>query len=557
MQMKLLTFITLFSFSTCYADIPPNKSQISYLMQVHEPVKSIALYSRYKKELGKHDFEVLQQMALILLEQGARAPDQETQLLSIFGSGIASAASSLDVLEAGIKSAHIETQLASIQFLGRMQDDRSDELLVKAMSSEFFQARMEAAMHLASRKHKTSVGQIESLMYRVPPQARFFFPQFFALIGTSDAIAILRHLMEDPTAAVRVEALLSAARFGRDDLLPIIRMNITHSNVAEQEAAAFAVGILKDSSSLKKLKNLYQSSTSNVQIAAARSLLLLGDAEAKDFLIERAKECNLFAIVSLADIHEGKELLAQLANHPDLTIRINAAITLLKQRDPRCRKTLIELLVKDTRDMGFMPQVSLGRTMMALKPVFSTSQQPTTFFDVQAATLAIRQQLLVELMHLPEDDFLTIANILFESQQTDLIPTLVTLLESLQTEKAIQLLKTKAEQTGMPLIRAYCHLALFRLGKEGPHEAYLKEWLDRNKESEMIRFRPVVTLDKRMGGSPHELTPEDSSRLLIEVYQTLAEKQQESSIDILLDAICHGNIKNRYVLAGLLLRTLQ
>ena len=80
---------------------------------------------------------------------------------------------------------------------GWLEDDRSDEILVKAMSSEFFFARMEAALHLAKRKHKTSVGQIESLMYRVPPPARFFFRQFVALIGTSDAVSILRHLMED------------------------------------------------------------------------------------------------------------------------------------------------------------------------------------------------------------------------------------------------------------------------------------------------------------------------------------------------------------------------
>ena len=109
----------------------------------------------------------------------------------------------------------------------------------------------------------------------------------------------------------------------------------------------------------------------------------------------------------------------------------------------------------------------------------------------------------------------------------------------------------------MPLIRAYCNLALYRMGKEGPYGDYLKEWIDRNKNSEMIRFRPLIPMDKRLGDSPHELTPEDSSRLLIEAYQTLAEKQQGSSIEILLEAMRDGNPKNRYVLAGLLLRTLQ
>jgi len=534
-----------------------NKSQITYLMQAREIEKSINLYILYKKQLGKHDFEILQQMAFILLEQGARSQDQETQLLSIYGSGIASVASSLDILETGIKSSFPETQVAAIQFLGRMQDDRSDELLIKAMSSEFFIARMEAAMHLAGRKHRSSMGQIESLMYRIPPQARFFFPQFFALIGTADSIALLRHLMEDPYTSVRVEALLSAARFGRDDLLPSIRMNITHSDVAEQEAAAYAVGILKDSRSLKKLKQLYHGSPINVQISAARSLYLLGDSSAKDFLLEKAQEGNLFAIVTLADVPEGKDLLARLCYHRDLAIRMNAAIALIKHNDSRCIPALLEILVKDVRDMGFQPQISLGKTMLAFKPVFSSSFQNNAFFDIPAATLAIREQLLRESLNFPEEEFLKIAERIFASKQSDLISTLVALLENVQTPNSIELLKQKAQEAGLPLVRAYCNLALFRLGKEGPYENSLKDWIIRNKDSEMIRFRPLVPMDQRINASPYELTPEDSSRVLIETYQTFAEKQQESCLQILLEAIREGNPKNRYVLAGLLLRALQ
>jgi len=554
-MMLRIFLLTLLALSSLSAEL--NKNQITYLMQAGEIEKSVELYSRYKKELGKEDFEILQQMAFILLEQGARSQDRETQLLSIYGSGIASAASSLDILEAGVKSSHAETQVAAIQFLGGMQDDRSDEILVKAMSSEFFFARMEAALHLAKRKHKTSVGQIESLMYRVPPPARFFFPQFFALIGTSDAVSILRHLMEDKVSSVRVEALLSAARFGRDDLLPAIRMNITHLNVAEQEAAAHAVGMLRDSKSVKKLKRLFENAPINVQLSAARSLYLLGDGTAKEFIIEKASQGDLFAIVALADVPEGKDCLAKLCHHPDLSVRINAALSLLKHRDPRCKFALLEILVRDSRDMGFMPQVSIGKTLLAFKPVFSTSQQDSSFFDVQGATHSIREQVLLDTMHLSEETFLTLAEMIFESRQTDLLSSLVMLLENLQTPGATSLLMRKSMQAGMPLIRTYCNLALYRMGKEGPYEEYLKEWIHRNKNSEMIRFRPLVPMDKRLNDSPHELTPEDSSRLLIEAYQTLAEKQQDTSIEILLEAIADGNPKNRYVLAGLLLRTLQ
>ena len=556
-KQSIFLLLSVSSVIFCSEERTIQKNQIPYLMQAKEVEKSISLYLQYSKGLGKHDFEILQQMAFILLDQGSHSPDQETQLLSIYGSSIASAAASLDILEEGIKSKHAETQVAAIQFLGQMQDDRSDELLIKAMSSEFFFARMEAALHLANRKHRSLVGQIESLMYRVPPPARFFFPQFFALIGTSDAIAILKHLMEDPVPAVRVEALLNAAKFGRDDLLPIIRMNITHINVAEQEAAAFAVGALKDSRSIRKLKQALHSAPINVQIAAAHSLHFFGEAAGSEFLIKKAQEGELFAITALANIPSGKETLAKLCMHPDLTIRMNAALALIKHRDPACTNALLELLLKDTSDMGFYPMISLGKTMVAFKPVYSTSQQQNPLFDIRSATLAVRHQLLQDALHLPEENFLTIAELILNSYQFDLIAGVISLLENLQTPKAIDLLIRKAQTPGLPLMRAYCNLALYRMDKEGPWKEYLEDWIQRNKDSEMIRFRPIVPLDQRLTNSPHELTPEDSSRVLIEVYQALAEKQQESSIQILLEAMRGGNLKNRYVLAGLLLKALQ
>ncbi|MBS0650518.1 MAG: HEAT repeat domain-containing protein, partial [Verrucomicrobia bacterium] len=186
------------------AEEPVNKLHVLYLMQSKEWDKSIDLYRQYKQQLGRHDFEILQQMALIILEQGTRSSDPELQLISIFGTGIAGVAAAIDILEAGITSPHPQTQMAAIQYLGHMQDDRSEELLTKAMSSDFFFTRMEAAYQLAARKSRVAVGQIESLMYKVPPQMRFFFPQFFALIGTSDAISVLRHMMDEPFHMTRI-----------------------------------------------------------------------------------------------------------------------------------------------------------------------------------------------------------------------------------------------------------------------------------------------------------------------------------------------------------------
>jgi hypothetical protein len=334
-------------------------------------------------------------------------------------------------------------------------------------------------------------------------------------------------------------------------------MSLTHLNIAEQEAAAYAIGLLKDTKSIKKIKKLYQSSTNNVQIAAARSLYLLGDSDAKEFLLTQAKNNNLFAIVALADVPEGKEVLATLCASPDLLIRINAAFSLIRHHDPRSLPPLMEILIRDHRDLGVQPSLSLGKTLMAFKPVFSCSHQKNQMYDLKAANTSLREQLLKEMVQFPESDFLKVAEEIFNHNQTELVPTLVHLLETLQTEGSVALLIRKAQEAGMPLIRTYCNLTLYRLGKEGPYEEFLKDWIARNKDSELIRFKPQVPIDKQTVASPHELTLEDNSRILIDIYQTLAEKQRETSLDILLRAMRDGNQKNRYVLAGLLLRALQ
>ena len=53
------------------------------------------------------------------------------------------------------------------------------------------------------------------------------------------------------------------------------------------------------------------------------------------------------------------------------------------------------------------------------------------------------------------------------------------------------------------------------------------------------------------------LTPKESSRLLIEAYAAIAERGEVEGIDLLLQEIRLGREKNRYPLAGLLLKSIQ
>ncbi len=531
---------------------------IPYLMRSLRVEDSINLYlSHYAKE-GQHNFEILQQMGTVLLEQGMRSDDAEMQLLSIFGTNMAHLSQSVDILEAGIFSKNPMIQIASIQYLGTIQDDRCDELLIKAMHSEFLQVRLEAAYQLAVRKHKVATGQVEALMYRLPRPMWAFFPQFFAVIGTKDAMIILRQMIEDPQLGVRIEAILSVANHQRDDLLKSVRSHLTHSNPAEQEASIHALAILRDSKSIPKIEKLTKSSSPNVQLAAANALYHFGNKENHKFILEQAEQEDLFAISKLGHIEEGKPLLAKLCKSSDQQVRLNSTLSLLSHHDPVCVPALCDFLLRDNRDLGFMPHHSIGRSSIAWKVIPSLQQQAKIApYDLQAITIALREQMLRQSIELPEEHFFKIAQSLFDRRQNELIPMLVRLIENLNTPRAEELLKSIASKASDPLARTYCNLALFRMGKEGPYRDNIKAYLKEGGKKSLIQFRPLAPRELRVIDSQFELTAEENSRLLIEACMTMADKHDEECINTLLDLLLTSHAKNRFVFAGILLHAIE
>jgi hypothetical protein len=159
-------------------------------------------------------------------------------------------------------------------------------------------------------------------------------------------------------------------------------------------------------------------------------------------------------------------------------------------------------------------------------------------------------------LELPSDEFLRIASTLFQKKQSDLIPLLIALLVNQGTPEAIHLLETGAQTTGAPLIRMYCNLGLYHLKAQPAQEQALLHWIEAKKQTEMIRFRPVLPRSNRIQEikDTYEFTPEENSRLLIECYQAFALKHDTNGIDILLDSLRNGHPKNRPVLAGLLIQ---
>src|SRR5690606_27500325 len=102
---------------------------------------------------------------------------------------------------------------------------------------------------------------------------------------------------------------------------------------------------------------------------------------------------------------------------------------------------------------------------------------------------------------------------------------------------------------------SYANLALYRLGVEGPYFDNLRVWIQSEMNIPMIQLRPLLPFQLREETSRFDLSWEERSRLLVESFESFARTQDERGLDILLDMIAYGNSKNRYALAGILLRS--
>jgi HEAT repeat protein len=533
-------------------------SHILFLIQSGDTANALQTYQQYCRERGNHDCDLIQQMGLTLLDQGFRTRDPQIQLLTLFGAGVSANERVLYILEDGLSSPYPQLQLIALNFLAHFQNDRADETLNRAMASDNLLIRLEAAFHLASKKYATAVGQTEALMVKVSQDLIPLFPQLYATIGDSHAMKIMRKLLVHPDEKVRVETIFNVAKHGRDDLLPQIRRLATHHNIAQQEACAWALGILGDGSSISKLEILARSSTTMVKLAALRALYQLGKKEAQDEIEKIAKGKDLYAIAALGEMEGSKEVLVNLLQDDNIQVKINASMALLERGDPRCLIPLCDVLIQDARDLALLKTTSIGKSLSAWKVIPSAQEnfeENTLAFEV---SLGLRESILAKTIELPERDFLRLAHTLLEAQQNDLVPLTVELLENLQTPAAIELLKKHQQKVGAPLVRNYCNLALYRLKQPGPYADILGEWVTKQQNVDLIRFRPCVPWDLRDNlESTFLLTPQETSRLLVEAFEAFVETQDDKGIDLLISVIQNGNPKNKYALVGLLMRATQ
>jgi len=522
--------------------------QMLYFIHRQDMEKAFQIYLDHSKEMSQHDFALLNSAASQLLKQGIESSDKETQLMSIFGAGIAMSQDLICVLEKGIYSKDLKTQVIALNYLGKLHDDEADQLLLEALSSPFLLTRLEALLELSKKNYPEILGHLKALMTKVPDEIRPVFAQIAVHLEGPEANTTLRQLLNDPAIEVRLGTILAISEENRDDFLPQIRKSATSAHHAEQECAAFALGILKDNASYSLLEELTKKERAEIRLAAAISLYQLGKKEALKIVEKEALNGNLFAIYSLGKLNEGRQILEKLAKGGDRDIRLNATLSLLEMK---VFTNLEEFLITSPKDLGYTTIHSAGGGLKAWKTVASASQKTKTYPGLEAKTIGLKEKILVMALECPEEDFLKTARLIIKENQVDLIPLMVELLRNRKSEAILQILKEGQQKAGSPFIRNYCTLALYRMKEEGPYEEMLVKWVLQTKEHPLIQFRESEEEDE--GG----LTPDETSSFLVEVFETLAASQNQTAIEALLHAIAYGNPKNRYALAGLLIKAIE
>src|SRR3989344_3614478 len=103
-------------------------------MQQNQIDEALDRYREYCDLAGKNDFEILQQMGLIMLQKGIQEEDPQAYLMTLFGAGISGSSGALDILAKGLDHPDPQVQLLALHFIAGFEDDRTQELLNRAMS---------------------------------------------------------------------------------------------------------------------------------------------------------------------------------------------------------------------------------------------------------------------------------------------------------------------------------------------------------------------------------------------------------------------------------------
>ncbi|MCH9621364.1 MAG: hypothetical protein S4CHLAM20_07840 [Chlamydiia bacterium] len=539
---------------------PMMKSQILYLMSKGDQVGALRKYRQYFKKTGQHNYKLLREMSLAIIEQAVSWGEEEDTLLSLIAMEIAQEDSFTHHLGKLIHSKYYPVQAKTLSLLRRIDNEYSEMLIKSCLSSQFIMLRLEALSILVQKHNESALGQVEALMNMVHHFYHPMFVDFYALAGTKYAISVMKQMISNKNLNLNLATILAARNYRIEEMIPNLRHSLTHTSPIIQEAAAVALGSFSDSYSLSRLKTLSTSSHEETKLAALLALYSMDQKDYKDEIINLAKNGNLFAISSLASLDNTRRALHEIYYSDDNNLRINSALSMLEKKNPLSIPVIKDLITLDSNVFYIEVVNSPGKCFRALrlKPL-SSLEKKEMIPMVKSHTVMIQNQILSKTIDLPRDKFMKIIDDIFLKKRNTLIPTAIALLENFDDDESKAYLSKKATMPGAPFIRTACHLSLWKSTKKKQHKEAITSWIKQFGKHEMISIQQKSTDkdSKKNQISEYELSLEEKSHLLIQAFLNISYSREKAGLDCILEAMINGHEKNRIPLAGVLLKTIQ
>lgn len=549
-----MTLVCAFSLQAGSPDAV--KAQMSYSARMGNPAKALELYNQYALMQGAHDFDALKTICIGMLQNGVREAKESSDLMSVYGAGLSQSEETMSVLEVGLNSKNPQAQAISLHFLSRLANDKADQLILGLLKNPNPILQLEAVFALAQKKHPKAGALAESLMSKYPAMIKPIFPAIFSELSSRRSDALLRQLLHDADERVRLEAIGALVKNGRDDFLPQLRRLASHTQVQQQEALCFAFERFHDETMCPRLEEFVRSKSPYVAVAAAHTLYILGKKEYREVLSIAAGEGFGFAVFAMQDVDEAAPELIALTRSSDPDIRLNAAIALAKAKLPGARQALEEVLFQGNNRIITQAR-SPGKALTCFKWAPAHAAVGRHGPAIAAVSQNIRRALITEAINLPEKDFLYLAEKALSTNQLDIVPLVVKLLENHGSAEAEEILITHAQRIGAPYVRSFCNLALFRMKGKEIYAVKVREWVSQYGMNSIAELKPYLPFELRLETEYFDLSPEEQTSLFLESVEALAVSKKTEDIQTLLDVMQTGNPINRYALAGVMLRALQ
>lgn len=549
---KILILGSLLFPSLNFAD-EALEARLLYLMHRQKPEEAFNLYLENVQD-HKHDYALLQKMAKELIYEGAKSLDPEVQMMCLIAFSISSESSLHFLLRQSLDpKAPPQLQLATVAILGQMQDDRANEILKKALASPFLLLRLEAIYHLAKNKVNEVFEPMQSLFAKSPPEALPLFAQIAIELDTPQNDRFIRQLLSHQNVALRVEMLKEIRKHGLDHFHDQILKLASESHISQQEAAFLALAETDQSCNDEVLQRGRKHMQPEISLAALVALASKGDLSALSEIRERAKKGELFAFDALTflDDRGSQEFLFDfLKNSPSFDRKLNALCSLLKLKI-ECDSALVApFLLTDMKDFGYLPCLSPGGGFQFFKVLSSAHQNEKRYPLLLEKTASLKQQLLLAFFESSESHFFSLAKQILSYPEKDLIPLTLQLLENIHNDAIYDYLYQTSIFSSSSFVRGYAALTLFRLDPNPINTEKLIRWVKAQTDFSLIQV-------KKPEESFGALTYEETSRLFLESLEALVLQKSSAAIETLLYLIAHGNEKNRYALAGLLIKTAE